>query len=129
MTETQTIVSEDAQKQELVLFKFSNKESTPYLDSLFAMFHHGAFSNSIGIMDAWNLSTEQEEVILVGVEIDADGKPDCYPIAKILRAEDIGNYLAPNGKGGYFDPQNPAEVAEFKETVRSYSDSLADEQG
>ena len=113
--------------KEMVLYKFSNKAETPYLDSLFAMFHHGAFTNSIGIMEAWNLETEREETILVGVEIDPDGKPDCYPIAKVLRAEDIGNYLAPNGKGGYFDPQNPAEVAEFKENTRSLNEAVVDE--
>ncbi len=113
--------------RELVLYKFSNKVDSPYLDTLFGMFHHAAFSNSIGIMDAWNLETEQEETILVGVELDEDGKPDCYPLAKVLRAEDVGKYLAPNGKGGYFDPQNPREVAEYKENVRSLSDAIVDE--
>lgn len=113
--------------RELVLYKFSNKVDSPYLDTLFGMFHHAAFSNSIGIMDAWNLETEQEETILVGVELDEDGKPDCYPLAKVLRAEDVSKYLAPNGKGGYFDPQNPREVAEYKENVRSLSDAIVDE--
>lgn len=113
--------------RELVLYKFSNKVDSPYLDTLFGMFHHAAFNNSIGIMDAWNLETEQEETILVGVELDEDGKPDCYPLAKVLRAEDVSKYLAPNGKGGYFDPQNPREVAEYKENVRSLSDAIVDE--
>lgn len=112
---------------ELVLYKFTNKADTPYLDSLFGMFHHGAFSNSLGIMEAWNLETEREEVILVGVEIDEDGKPDCYPVARVLTAEDVGKYLSPNGKGGYFDPQNPSEVEEFKREVRSVSEAVVSE--
>lgn len=124
-------MTEAAQTQapvkEMVLYKFSNKESTPYLDSLFAMFHHGAFTNSLGIMEAWNLDTEQEEILLVGVELDENGKPDCYPVAKVLRAEDISKYLSPNGKGGYFDPQNAKEVEEFKQNVRSIDEAIVNE--
>lgn len=119
--------TQDNAVKEMVLFKFTNKPDTPYLDSLFMMFHHGAFSNKIGIMEAWNLETEQEETILVGVEIDERGKPDCYPIAKVLRAEDVQNYLAPNGDGGYFDLQNPSEVEDFKDKVKSYDDALENE--
>ena len=125
MTEITTLLSPEV--KEMVLYKFTNKADTPYLDSLFQMYHHGAFTNRLGIMEAWNLETEREEIILVGVDIDEDGKPDCYPIARVLRAEDVGNYLAPNGKGGYFDPQNPSEVAEFKDSVRSYDEALVDE--
>ena len=121
------VMSPEPATQDLVVYKFSNKEDTPYLDSLFAMFLHGTFSNSIGIMEAWNLATEQEEVILVGVDFDEEGKPDCYPIAKVLKAEDISNYLAPNGKGGYLDLQNPAEVAEFKEGITPLSEAVVDD--
>lgn len=124
---TEEVQDTSPEVMEMVLFKFSNKEESPFLDGLFMMFHHAAMSNKLGIMDAWNLKTEQEETILVGIELDADGKPDCYPIAKVLRAEDVGDYLAPNGQGGYFDPQNPSEVAEFKESVRSVNEAVVDE--
>lgn len=117
----------EAPIREIVVYKFTNKEESPYLDHLFAMFHSAAAVNRIGIMEAWNLKTEEEEIILVGLEFDEDGKPDCYPIARVLRAEDVGNYLMPNGKGGYFDPQDASEVAEYKESVRTEEEALVDE--
>lgn len=120
-------MSDNDNYKELIVYKFTNKAESPFLDGLFTMFHHGAFTNTIGIMDAWNLDSQQEETLLVGITLDEDGKPDCYPLAKVLKAEEVSNYLAPNGKGGYFDPQNPTEVAEYKETVRSHDESLVDD--
>lgn len=107
-----------------ILFKFTNKEESPYLDSLLAMFYEGAFTNTIGIMEAHCLKTEQEEMILVGVALDADGKAECYPLAKLLRAEDVRDYLSPDGKGGFYDPLNPVEVANAKEDMKSFKDAV-----
>lgn len=106
-----------------ILYKFTNKADSPYLDSLLTMFYEGAFRNHLGVMEAWSLEDEEEHIILVGVSLDDDGKPECFPIARCLRAEDVKSYLAPDGKGGYFDPTNPAELAEYKENVASVSDA------
>lgn len=109
-----------------VLYKFTNKSDSPYLDSLLAMFYEGSFANTIGIMEAFSLKDEEEHTILVGVQLDEDGKPECFPIAKLLRAEDVSNYLAPDGNGGFFDPCNPTELAEYKETVKSFDEAVQD---
>lgn len=111
----------------VTLYKFTNKATSPWLDSVLAMFYQGADANAIGIMEAWNLDTEKEEMILVGVQLDADGKPDCFPIASCLSAEDVGRYLAPDGKGGFYDPANPSEAADYKDSVRSFDEAVVDE--
>lgn len=108
---------EAAQEVEYTLYKFTNNGDSPYLDGLLTMFYEGVLANQVGIMEAHNLQTGEEEVILVGVELSPEGKPHCYPIAKCLKAEDVRNYLSPDGKGGFFDPLNPAEVEEAHEAM------------
>lgn len=112
-----------------VLYKFTNKAESGQLDSLLAMFYQGVYDNTLGIMEAWNLETEQEEVILVGVGADEDGKPVCYPLVKLLRAEDVPSYLSPNGDGGYFDLQNPSESAAARENMKSIKDATEEPVG
>lgn len=107
-----------------VLYKFTNQEQSGHLDNLLAMFYQGVYGNTVGIMTAFNLEKQEEELILVGVMLDQDGKADCFPIAKILSAEDVRNYLAPNGKGGYYDPANPVEASEAKENMRSFNEAV-----
>lgn len=107
-----------------ILYKFTNEAESPWLDSLLAMWYKGAYDNTIGIMNAFNLETSEEELILVGVHLDEDGKPECFPLASVIKAEHVGKYLAPNGKGGFFDPRNPTELAEAKEEMRSFEDSI-----
>ena len=97
-----------------VLYKFTNQVDSSELDNILAMYYQGVYSNSIGIMTAWNLEEDKEELILVGVTLDDNGKADCYPIAKVLEAEAVGNYLAPNGVGSYYDPLNKAIKANYK---------------
>lgn len=109
-----------------ILFKFTNKAESPHLDALLTMFYEGAFRNHLGIMEAWSLADEEEHLILVGVELDEDGKPNCFPIAKCLRAEDVTNYLAPDGKGGFFDPSNVVELAAAKEEMKSFNEAVVD---
>lgn len=70
-------------------------------------------------MEAYNTETEEEEMLLVGVQLDDDNKPECFPLAKILKQNDMLNYLAPNGKGGYYDMTNEAEVEEVKKNMRA----------
>lgn len=107
-----------------VLYKFTNQTESSQMDNILAMFYQGTYDNQLGIMTAWNVETSQEEVLLVGVSLDENGKADCYPLARILSAEDAALYLAPDGLGGYYDPQNPSEVAAAKENMKSYEDAV-----
>jgi hypothetical protein len=109
-----------------VLYKFTNQEHSEYLDNLLAMFYEGTYGNTLGIMTAFNLEEGKEDVVLVGVVFDAEGKAECFPIAKVLSAEDVVKYLAPDGKGGYYDPRNPTEVAAAKESMRSHDEAVVD---
>ena len=106
-----------------VLYKFTNKAESPHLDNLLAMFYQGVYDNQVGIMEAFNLATEQEELILVGVAPDDNGKPVCFPIAKVLAAEDVPNYLSPDGKGGWFDLQDPNASAEARESMKTIEEA------
>lgn len=109
-----------------VLYKFTNKESSPHLDDLLAMFYQGVYDNRLGIMDAYNLTTEEEEIVLVGVEADENGKPVCFPLCRLLRAEDVPNYLSPDGKGGYFDLLDPAESEAAREDMKSIKEATVE---
>lgn len=109
-----------------VLYKFTNQEESQYLDSLLAMFYQGVYDNQLGIMQAFNITTESEELILVGVAADDNGKPVCFPLAKVLAAEDVKNYLSPDGKGGWFDERDPSAAAEARESMRSITEAIVE---
>ena len=109
-----------------VLYKFTNQEESQYLDSLLAMFYQGVYDNQLGIMQAFNIQTEGEELILVGVAADENGKPVCFPIAKVLAAEDVKNYLSPDGKGGWFDERDPSAAAEARDGMRSITEAIVE---
>lgn len=109
-----------------VLYKFTNAEQSHELDNLLAMFYMGVANNSIGIMQAWNLEKEREELILVGVQLDEDGKADCYPLAQCFSIEDSKKYLAPDGKGGFYDPRDLSAVAEAKEGMKSFTEAVVE---
>lgn len=110
-----------------ILYKFTNQAQSPALDDILAMFYIGVGGNTLGIMQAFNLVEEREELILVGVQLDEEGKADCYPLAKVLSAEDARNYLAPNGKGGFYDPMDPTDSAVAKEDMRSFTEAVVEE--
>lgn len=109
-----------------ILYKFTNQESSPYMDNILAMFYDGAYNNRIGIMEAHNLETETEEMILVGVELDENGKPICFPLCKVLRAEDVTKYLSPDGDGGFFDMLNQQESEAAREKMRPIDQAVID---
>lgn len=129
--DTQTAIEQAPEQAQHspVLYKFTNAESSPNMDSILAMFYTGVYDNRIGIMEAFNLETESEELILVGVELDENSKPICFPLCKILRAEDISKYLSPNGKGGYFDMLDQKESEAAREEMRPYGDAVVDTIG
>lgn len=109
-----------------VLYKFTNSGESPHLDSLLAMFYQGAYDNTIGIMDAYNLNTEEVETILVGVQVDENGKPVCFPLAKLLKAEEVPQYLSPDGKGSYFDPLDPVASEAARENMKTVEEAIVD---
>ena len=109
-----------------VLYKFTNAGESPYLDSLLAMFYQGAFDNTIGIMDSFNLETEEVETILVGVQADENGKPVCFPLAKLLKAEEVPQYLSPDGKGGYFDPMDQEASEAARENMKTIEEAVVE---
>lgn len=110
-------VQETPETKTLTLYKFTNQSNSQYLDQILEIFYRGVDSNTIGVMTAYNTKTEKEEVLLVGIQLDADNKPECFPLAKVLRNEEVLDYLAPNGKGGYYDMTNPEDVAEAKKDI------------
>lgn len=87
--------------QESILYKYTNHDNSHMLDNLLAMFYHGVYTNAIGIMQALNEVTGEEEVLLVGVKSREDGTQDCFPLAKVLKAEEVVSYSAPDGQGGW----------------------------
>lgn len=120
---------EQADKAEALkptLYKFTNKAEAPHLDNLLAMFYQGVYDNTIGIMDAWNLETEQEEMILVGVAADENGKAVCFPLARLLRAEEVPQYLAPDGNGEYFDPYDPTAAAKARDGMKTIKEAIVE---
>lgn len=114
----ESAVETNVEKQ-VTLYKFTNKEESPQLDNILAMFYTGVNDNTIGIMESWDLENEREALILVGIEVDENGKPVCFPLAQILRAEDVGSFLSPDGKGGYFDMFDPSEAAAAREEMKT----------
>jgi len=109
-----------------ILYKFTNAGESPYLDNLLAMFYQGAFDNTIGIMDSFNLETEEVETILVGVQADENGKPVCFPLAKLLKAEEVPQYLSPDGKGGYFDPMDQEASEAARENMKTIEEAVVE---
>lgn len=120
--ETEVEVQEDQASKSVVLYTFTNKDNVAPLESVLAMFYSGVDANSVGIMEAFNLETEEEELVLVGVQADENGKPVCFPLAKVLRAEDVRKYLSPTGNGDYFDMLNEPEAAHAREGMRSINE-------
>lgn len=119
-------MSNEEQGYAPILYKFTNQKQAPELEALLAMFYTGAYENRLGIMQAKNVSTDQEELVLVGVSLDADGKTDCYPLARLLRAEEVGSYRSPDGKGGWFDPLDVEEATSAKADMKPASESVSD---
>lgn len=89
---------------EMDLHIFANDPS-PQHQMLLEMFYNGAFTNTLGVMEALDSDTGKLEKLIVGV--DAQG--NAYPLAQCLGPEDTKKYLAPDGAGGYHN--SPAEKA------------------
>lgn len=90
----------------LIAYVFTNNlGQAQFLQSFLDMFYRGAFYNTIGVMSALNTETDEEEVVLVGVEHTDDGNTLTYPLARILRPDEAPKYVGPDGKGGWLTPE------------------------
>lgn len=119
-----TDVNEQAEEFAPILYTFANRSPAPELESLLAMFYQAVLDNTLGIMQALNSETGEEEVLLVGVHVDENGKTECYPLTSLLSAESVHKYNAPDGKGGFFDPADKELAEAVKAEMKAVEDSL-----
>lgn len=85
--------------KEVQLNVYTN-EPTKFKYDLLEMFYKGTYEGTIGLMDAFNKETKEVELVLVGIAVE-DGKQVTYPLARLLKPEEVKKYLAPDGIGGY----------------------------
>lgn len=86
---------------EIALAVFSNEPTAMDYD-LLQMLYASAFGNQLGFMHAKHKETGEIHRLLVGTEWNsAKQKLDVYPLARFLDPENVGDYLSPDGKGGY----------------------------
>lgn len=109
-----------------ILYVFANRQPAPELEHLLSMFYMAAYTNTLGVMHAFNTKTDTEEVVLVGVAVDEEGKTQCFPIAKVLAAEDAGIYFSPTGTGGFYDPTDAEAASTVRESMKPVDESLVD---
>lgn len=91
-----------APEVDINLFIFSNDPAEPGTIELLKMFYQGAFENTIGISRCKNINNGKIESLIVGV----DKGGGFYPLAKVIDPQEAKTYLAPDGKGGFFDESN-----------------------
>jgi hypothetical protein len=93
-------ISQVDSPEEHVLHVLSNTPEQWKYD-LLQMLLEGALSNQIGYMDAKHAVTGEMHRLLVGLELDLNGKINAYPIARLLDTEEATTYLAPDGRGNF----------------------------
>lgn len=110
--EIQTKVSDALEEQDgLIAYFFTNhKDQAPFLQQLLDLYYRGAYENTVGIMHALNVHTQEEETLLVGVEHLEDGNTVTYPLARILSPQEAKNYVGPDGEGGWLDDEDEEET-------------------
>lgn len=99
---------QNQEQQEAILFTFTNDkspENMQTLQGLLKMVYHVVLTNRLGVMQAMNSETGEQELVLVGVEQNGDSL-SCYPLLHPIRAEDVGKYDAPDGSGGWIANAN-----------------------
>lgn len=111
MTDSDNVPETPAESKGPILFTFANHTPAPELEWVLSLFYKGVEMNTIGIMQALNIETHQEEVVLVGVTLDEEGNTSCYPLCAMLKAEDVEKYRSPDGKGGWYGVELDTEGA------------------
>ena len=87
----------------LVLHVFSNHKEKEHLDllkGLLKMVYSSAATGKLAVMQSLNEETQEEELVIVGVEQSESGV-NCYPLFAPIKAEDVPKYSAPDGQGGW----------------------------
>ncbi len=98
---TEEIQLPQAPEVEMIEYIFTNDETNPMPKQLLHLLYDSVFKNLVGIMHAKHKTTGEIHTVLVGLEGTDDGQVNTYPLARILTLEEQGEYLAPDGKGGY----------------------------
>lgn len=88
---------------QVIEWVFTNDKENPYPQQILHAFYDGVFKNRVGVMHAKVRGSEDIHTLLVGVEVHDDGNVACYPLAKILAADEHDQYVAPDGNGGWLD--------------------------
>lgn len=87
----------------LVLHVFSNNKEAEHINllkGLLKMVYSSAATGKLAVMQSLNEETQQEELIIVGVEQSESGI-NCYPLFAPIKAEDVPKFSAPDGQGGW----------------------------
>lgn len=87
-------------RQEIILNVLSNTPTSELYDIL-ELLYNGAFKNQLALMEALHEPSGTVHRLLVGMEFLDDGKYSAYPLARLLDADELGDYTAPDGKGSY----------------------------
>ena len=98
-----------ARDPEINLYVFSNTPKDEAAFQLLQLFYRGSFENSIGISRMKNTDTGVEELVLVGVAKDEEGKPQLFPLAVALNPTTVKPFVSPDGLGGWFEPRSTTE--------------------
>lgn len=102
---------------EMNMYVFSNIAHDAPAMSLIQMFYDGVLKNEVGIMRARVAGTEDTVLVLVGVSKDEDGSVNCYPLAKILDAEQATYLESPDGLGNYNVPTYTGDAVKEEEAA------------
>ena len=87
----------------LVLHVFSNNKEKEHLDllkGLLKLVYSAAATGKLAVMQSLNEETQEEELVIVGVEQSESGI-NCYPLFAPIKAEDVSKFSAPDGRGGW----------------------------
>lgn len=79
---------------------FTNDKSNIAIRHLNRSLYNAAFNNALGFMHAMNAVTGEVETLIVGVLEDGEVR-HIMPMARVLKESEVGNYLSPDGEGGY----------------------------
>ena len=93
----------DNNNEKLVLHVFSNHKEDEHMNllkGLLRMVYSSAATGKLAVMQSLNEETQEEELVIVGVEQSESGI-NCYPLFVPIKAEDVSKYSAPDGSGGW----------------------------
>lgn len=88
---------------------FSNNPYNPVPYGLLDLFYKLVHENRVGIIDANDSETGEAALVLCFVGDKGDGDVELYPVASLLKEEEITRYRAPTGDGGFYEPADSAE--------------------